>query len=272
MGSRKKHKKRSEWDNDWMDLDDLFDVDDLFDKLKWRGLRKRAIVDAFSKLDTSIPIVLGLAALIAVVVLSAGPILAVLAIIALLFGIWRFIWRGLSGVQQVAVQFQRMFESHATQQQRSLADLKAKLHGDRDSRTHKLLASLVQLRQTLEQDIQSGGFSVLTGDVLRHVDQVFNVCVEHLEMTYQLWQSAQGDPLDPSQKLRQREILIAEVQASVEQLQKILDHMHQRAVGSKTLELQRLRVELEQTMRIAKRVEQRTDELLHPPNTLDQPN
>lgn len=269
MGSRKKHKKRSKWDTDWLDLDDLFDADDLFDKLKWRGLRKQAVVDAFSKLDTSIPIVLGAVAFIAVVVLSAGPILAVLALIAFLFGVWRFACRGLAGLQKVAGQFQQMFESRTAQQQRQLADLEAKLCLERDHRTQELLVSLVQVRRSLEQDIKDGRFSVLTGDVLRHVDQVFNMCVEHLEMTYQLWQAAQGDPRDSSQKLQQREILIVEVEASVKQLQAILDHLHQRAVGSKTDELRRLRAELEQTIRIAKRVEQRTDELLHPPGTLE---
>ncbi len=269
MGSRKKQKKRPKWDADWLDLDDLFDADDLFDKLKWRGLRKQAIVDAFSKIDTSLPIVLGAIALIAVVVLSAGPILAVLALIALLYGLGRFVWRGLAGLRQVAGQFQQMFESHATQQQRKLAALEAKLRLDRDSRTQELLVSLVQLRRSLEQDIQGGKFSVLTGDVLRHVDQVFNVCVEHLDMTYQLWQAAQGGPRDSSQKLRQREILIVEVEASVQQLQAILDHLHQRVVGSKTDELRRLRAELDQTIRIAKRVEQRTDELLHPPDAFN---
>lgn len=267
MGSRKKHKKRSNWDTDWLDLEDLFDVDDLFDKLKWRGLRKRSIVDAFTKFDTSIPIVLGVIALTAVVVLSAGPILAVLALIALLFGIGRFVWRSLAGLRQVTVQFQQLFESRATQQKRRLVDLEAKLLGDRDSRTHVLLASLVQLRQSLEQDIQGGKFSILTGHVLSHVAQMFNVCVEHLEMTYKLWQAAQSDPRDSGEKLQQREILIEEVQASVTQLHTILDHLHQRAVGSKTQELQRLRAELDQTLRIAKRVEQRTDELLHPPDT-----
>lgn len=163
-----------------------------------------------------------------------------------------------------------MFESRATQQQRRLADLEAKLRGDRDSRTQVLLASLVQLHGSLQQHIQGGHFSVLAGDVLQHVDQVFNVCLEHLELTYQLWQAAHSGSGDVSQKLQQREILVEEVQASVQQLQTILDHLHQRAVGSKTHELQRLRAELDQTLRIAKRVEQRTDELLQPPDTLDQ--
>lgn len=270
MGSRKKHKKRSKWDTDWLDLEDLFDADDLFDKLKWRGLRKQAIVDAFSKIDTSIPIVLGAVALIAIVVLSAGPILAVLALIALLYGLGRFVWRCLSGMRQVTGRFQQMFESHATQQQRKLAALEANLRLDRDNRTQELLASLVQLRRSLEQDLQDGKFSVLTGDVLRHIDQMFNVCVEHLEMTFQLWQAAQGDPRYSSQKLQQREVLIVEVEASVKQLQTILDHLHQRAAGSKTSELRRLRAELDQTIRIARRVEQRTDELLNPPDALDQ--
>ncbi len=269
MGSRKKRKKHTKWDSDWLDLDELFDADDLFDNLKWRGLRKRAVVDAFSKLDASLPIIVGSLALIAIVVLSAGPILAALALIAVLFGVGRFAWRGLAGLQNVAGRFQTMFESRAMQQQRRLAELETKLRSDCDNRTQDLLVALIQLRRSLEQEVQAGKFSVLKGDVLRHVDQMFNVCTEHLEMTYQLWQQAQDNPRDSSQNMHQRELLIVEVEASVNQLQTILDQLHQRTVGGKADELRRLRAELDQTIRIAQRVEQRTNELLQPPDAMD---
>lgn len=53
--------------SNWLDLDDLFDLDDLlklgkgldlddlFDSRTWRGLKKRAWVDAWSTSDSGLP-------------------------------------------------------------------------------------------------------------------------------------------------------------------------------------------------------------------------
>lgn len=276
MGSHRRSSKRRKRDHDWPDLEDLFDLDDLlslgkrldlgdlFDSRKWRGLKKRAVVDAWSKFDSWLPIGLGIAALVAAIVFAGGPIMILLAVIALTFGISRFVWRAWVGFRQVTRGFQKMFLSKQEQQQHRLIELENKLRADQDPRTHTLLNSLTQLRQSLEQDIPQANFSVLKGDVLQRVDQMFMVCLQHLEETHQLWQSAQGDKFAGPQKLAQRELLIEEVQACVQQLEAIATHLRQRQVHRTTSELQRLRDELDETMRVAKRVEQRTDELLNP--------
>lgn len=284
MGSRHKRHKRRKGDSNWLDLDDLidledllklgkgFDLEDLFDSRKWRGLKKRALSDAWSKLDSGLPIGLGVAALVAALVFAAGPVLILLAIGLLVFGIGRFAWRAWSGLQQVSRGFRKMFASQQTRQNLRLQELHDKLRSDSDPRTHTLLQSLTEVRQSLEEDIPRANFSTLRGDVLQRVDQTFTVCLHHLELTYELWQSAQRDSLGRAQKLAQRETLIEEVRASVQQLQDIASHLHHRQVDHKTSELRRLRDELEETMRVAKRVEQRTDELLgprgEPPNPL----
>ena len=91
---------------------------------------------------------------------------------------------------------------------------------------------------------------------------MFQVCVEHLKLSYQLWEMARrlGGHAE-RQKLQQREELIQEVHASVDHLEKVIERLHERTVEHNASELKKLRAELDETMRIAKAVEERTADL-----------
>jgi predicted nuclease with TOPRIM domain len=95
------------------------------------------------------------------------------------------------------------------------------------------------------------------------VDRMFHVCIDHLRESYQLWRTAQRmTGKSQENTLRQRAELIQEVEQSVSHLEQTIDQLQTVTTKRSKSELSRLREELDETIRVAKRVEQRTEELV----------
>lgn len=263
MGNRrrKSRDRRRRVFDDWFEQDNL-DHRDL-DRDDWRKIRRRVIVDATKKPDTGFPIGLGVAALFVALMFGLGPLLPLVAILVLVAGLASFAGRLFWGFRRLATKtFQRLFESKKARQQRMLDDLDRRLRNDGEPRTQHLLRTLSHLYQTLEQDIQDGTLTVAATDVLESVDQINDLCIEHLDESHRLWEAAQADPYVAKVKLQQRKALIDEVAESVDYLEGIVAQLHERSVNRNRKELKRLRRELDETLDVAKRVEQRTDDLV----------
>ncbi len=225
--------------------------------------QKKAIRDVSSAPETSVPVVLGVFALLAGLLFGAGPFMLLAGLLALAAGVGFFVRKmivGFSKLTQTA--YDNFFETQQARQDRALRELDRQLQRDHDPRTHNLLRQMWQLYKTLEEDVKSGKISYGAHEVLEKVDHMFQVCVEHLRLSYQLWEM--GRRMDGSagrQKLQQREELIQEVHASVDHLEKVVEQLQERTVDRKSSELRKLRAELDETLRVAKAVEERTADL-----------
>jgi hypothetical protein len=227
--------------------------------------QRRAVIEVSKAPQSSIPITVGVIAL--VVGMMIGPfgfgLLSLAGLMAVVAGIGFAVRKLLKGFAKLTNSaYETFFESQQTKQLRALHDLDRRLQRDDDSRTHSLLRQLWHLYQTLERDIHSGKLNYGAHDVLAKVDDMFRVCVDHLEMSYQLWEMARRqEGVIARQKLQQREELIQEVHASVDHLEQVISQLEESAMERNTGELKRLREELDESMRVAKAVEERTAEL-----------
>lgn len=225
--------------------------------------QRRAVIEVTRSPQTSLPVGLGMFALF--VGLAIGPfgLLSLAGMLGIMAGVGfavRKLVKGFSKLTNSA--YEQFFESQQAKQLKSLRALDRRLQRDHDQRTHNLLRQLWHLYQTLESDIKEGKLSYNAHDVLEKVDSMFRVCVDHLDLSYQLWEMArrQGGH-QARKKLQHREELIQEVSESVEHLEKVVGKLEESAVERNTGELKRLREELEESMRVAKAVEERTSEL-----------
>ena len=102
-------------------------------------------------------------------------------------------------------------------------------------------------------------------DVRSRVQQIFDSSVRSLEQTLQLGDTAKILQLPEARKplLEQREKIIADIQAGVKQLGTTLAALQQLGTGAQSArELSRLRDELDQSLAIASRVEERLSTFL----------
>ena len=225
--------------------------------------QRRAVFEATKSPSSSIPLAAGIMILLATLMMGPFGILSLAGLLAMLTGVGfavRKIFHGFSKLTNTA--YEQFFETQQAKQLRALRELDQQLQRDNDHRTHNLLRQLWVLYQTLEEDIKSGKLNYGAHDVLEKVDDMFRVCIDHLRLSYQLWEMARRqDGSIARQKLQQREELIQEVHTSVDHLEQVVSRLEESAVERNTGELKRLREELDESMRVAKAVEERTADL-----------
>ena len=138
---------------------------------------------------------------------------------------------------------------------------------DGDERTETAMQDLRSLRQAFRQldKIAPDLNRVMIEDIQQRSEELFQQCVSSLEKTLQLWKTAESLASTTARKpiLEQREKLVAEVVQTVEHMSQTLASVQgitSRSDGD--IRLQRLRSELDQSLEVAKKVEQRVDALL----------
>lgn len=152
--------------------------------------------------------------------------------------------------------------------QRALDELDRRLRtADDDARPETALSELRTLVKAFEEaegrDWNLNSRTVF--DVRSMVGQLFDQCVSSLEHTDRLSQTAQKLQTVAARKpiLEQREKIIAEVHSSIRQLSGALVSLQTLSPGSGSqAELARLREELDQSLTVAKTVEERVNALV----------
>lgn len=233
--------------------------------------QRRAIYEAGKSPVSSVPVAVGLLVLFAGLIMGPFGFITLAGLLAVTAGVGFAVRKLLKGFSQLTnAAYETFFASQQEKQLRALRELDRRLQRDHDPRTHNLLRQLWHLYQELEKDVKSGKLDYGAHDVLEKVDKMFRVCVEHLQLTYQLWESArrQSD-FAARQKLQRREELIQEVHASVDHLEQVVERLGESAAERNTGELRRLRDELDESVRVAKAVEERTAELDGTPKVFD---
>jgi hypothetical protein len=133
------------------------------------------------------------------------------------------------------------------------------LQQDGDPRTETLLKDLRTLTKAI-MSAQSGSPASAALDIVSDVDALFQRSVDYLKESLDLWRTAEQVNREPirAQLRSQREVLIAEVEKSLENLGDVLGGLKRVAVSSgSNPQLADLRDELKARLRIAEEVEQR---------------
>jgi hypothetical protein len=236
-----------------------------------KTLRRQVFLRLLGSPGTVLPLMLGVTAMTASWALDWRPGAGLFAGLAgVLLAAGTFLTRLLiSGDQVAAKVLSEAEQAKATARQRALDALDRRLTAaDQDPRPETALRDLRALVKAFE-DYVAGDRSLNVGSAIEiqsRIGLLFDQCVDSLQQTDQLWQIArQLQTLAARQPiLDQREKLIADVQASIKQLSDTLVALQRLGAGDHAnAELGRLRDELDQSLALAKVVEERTNQFVN---------
>ena len=235
-----------------------------------KTLRKRVFLRLLGSPITVVPFMLGMTTLIATWALDWRPGIGLFAALAgAMAAAGAFVPRLLLGGEQVAQQVVGELERDDQEaRQRALDELDQRLSTvDQDPRPETALRDLRALVKAFEENAAAASRfnpgSVV--DIRSRVGDLFDQCVESLSQTERLWQTAGKLNTPDARKplLQQRERIIHDVQASIKQVSSALVALQSLGAGGPTHdELERLRDDLDQSLSVAKTVEERVNNLV----------
>ncbi len=235
-------------------------------------IKRKVYLDLFASPETLLPIVGGLTAMLAAWAMPGSQEwLSMGGVAGILGGMGLFATRLVFGLEKLTNRaYEYVVERQQRKQTETLEKLHKKLQSDQDPRTHRLLEELWALYHTLETDVKDGTITFAAHEVLEGVDRLFHVCTGYLDRSYQLLVQA-GKLRGGAKKslMDQREELIKEVGYSVKFLEDKVHQLQTTVIQKDKTELSSLRAELDETIRVAKRADERTYELGNEPKPYD---
>lgn len=189
-------------------------------------LQKRILLDLFTAPVTIIPLTAGVSLLLLAVALGGG------------WGFFGFCLC-LLGLGSIASNFllnreslvkkslENIEEEKRRERNRRLDELDAVLSSNREPRDQNALRNLRTLYDEFVDDVKAGRVSAVgTGAMFEQVEQIFQGCVTRLERQHQIWLTSRkvtGSLKDGL--LKQRDDLLAEVEASIETLAGVINEV-----------------------------------------------
>lgn len=222
-------------------------------------VKRKVLLDLFAAPSTLLPIAGGLTLLVGAWAFGGGGLFHFAGLAGILGGLGLFATRLVFGVERITNQaYEYVVKQQQAKQQEALEQLDRRLVKDRDPRTQTCLRQLRQLVSGLKRDIREGRIAASSRTVLNGIDQVFHVCVEYLERSYDLWNMAKGLEGRAKQRmLSQREEIVREVQQTVQHLGETVVRLQTMEGRHRPTELARLRDELDESLQAARRAEER---------------
>ncbi len=154
-------------------------------------VKRKVLLDLFASPLTLLPVVGGITALLASWAMGGDPVLTFGGLAGVLGGIGMFSSRIIFGLEKMTNQaYEYVLEKQQSSQRAALQQLFEKLQADRDPRTERLLTQLQALYHDLKRDVEEGKITITAHQVLDGVDNVFRVCIDYLERSFRLWETA----------------------------------------------------------------------------------
>lgn len=225
--------------------------------------RKKVFMELLTHPWTLLPAVSGLSLL--VVGWSVGKLaglMGVAGVFGLLAGAGALATRWIFKSGEVARKaFEAIAEEEREEQSERLDDLYRRLKRDRDPRTGQSLRRLRQLHQTFREGEWSESLESPTAhEISNMVEKLFRGCIMSLEHSLELWSKARRMKTKDGRRLvmERREDSIEEVARSIEHMAKTIDGVLTMSVRESPADgLARIRRELDESLEVARRVEER---------------
>ena len=223
---------------------------------------KQLYLDLFVSRSVLIPVFFGLQASIFGWLL--GSMLTVAGgFLTALFGLGIFGTRLVFGLDKLAQEAQqKVLERQEQTKEQDLDNLIVKLKRDRDPRPERCLQELRSLRKLLKTKV-SGTFKT---EILDNFDDLFKKCVKQITDTDELWSASLNLTGRTKKKIREeREKIVLDVE---ELTNRLVDYVHKAIENVDDSESAQSLKELEQSIEIARKTEQRlsglTDKIYDP--------
>jgi hypothetical protein len=244
------------------------------------NLRKRVLLRLVGHPAVLAPVVLGASASTALWTLANQAALGWFAAIAgLLTSLGVYLTRAILDDGQTARKVLAEIDREAQAARETALDQldKQLVKADRDPRPETALRDLRALLRAFEECASQGASRELATDVevRARVRQLFDHSVRSLESTMKLHETARQLQLPEARKplLDQREQILSDVHAGIKQLGTTLVALQRLGAGEQDRsELARLRGELDQSLAVAQRVEQRLNNLFATDLPQENPN
>ena len=223
------------------------------------NVQKKVLLDLFAAPSTVIPIVGGLSAWMLSWAIDSSWWLNLGGLIGVLGGAGLLATRLIFGLESITEDAYRFLQDQERQRRNTALDaLEKKLRHDDDPRDQTYLRQMRTLYDSLHADLEQGQVSPAARAIVGNVEKLFQAAVKHLEHSYHLWETAAKVSGEARRKLlAEREHVVQEVRATVEHLGKTIEQFQTSRVKQNESELTKLREELDETLRTARRAEER---------------
>ncbi len=233
------------------------------------SFRKKVILDLVSSPWTMVPVAGGLSLLMSSWAMGGGADwLAFLGVSGLLAGVGALFTRWIFRSDKIARDaFEALQAEAQKEQERTLDDLDKRLRQDKDPRPEACLEDLRSMydafRKNNNLDRRLGHQSAI--EITNKVEKLFRSCILSLERSHELWKTSREMKTSKARDAlcEERERTVEEILASTKQMAKSLDEIQAMLVVQKHDERQlaQIRQELDESLEVARRVEQRMQSL-----------
>ena len=226
-------------------------------------LRSRLASELIWAPSVVLPMVAGASAWLMSWAAGGVAVLTAAGLVGVLGGVGWFATRVIFFSDAIAAKIAReKAEKAIAAEEARLDDLQLRLRVDRDFRTKDYLTLLRTCRNDFEEFAKKPGIAFQTQEILSQVRELFWSAKDQLERSLKMIALAErlsGD--QKKQVLEQREQVLEEIRISIEHMQSAVKHYQTIVQREKQTDLSSLRDELDESLRVAKRTEERMREL-----------
>ena len=226
-------------------------------------VKRKVISELFFAPSVVLPIVGGISAGLLSWALGGSAFLTMAAVAGILGGLGWMMTRIIFNVESITEDAMRIEQEQAIQAENAKLDqLMQQLISDKDDRTQDYLILLRSLRDDFQVQTSQPGVQLRSARVREQVSAIFNAAVEQLGNSYKLWELSESLGGEARRKvLANREQVLHEVSATIDRLQVAVTQIKEMISQDKKADLASMREELEATMRIARRTEEKMREI-----------
>jgi hypothetical protein len=230
------------------------------------SIKRKVIAELFLAPSIVLPVVGGITAGMLSWALGGNNYLSGAALVGILGGVGWMLTRMIFGIEAITEEAIRFEQQQAIRSEKLRLDqLAQQLTTDHDHRTQDYLTLLRSLRDDFLEVAGQPGVQLRSGRIRAQIDMVFAAAVDQLRQSFQLWELSQSLLGDSRKKvLANREQVLSEIASTVERLQITVTQFKELINKNNKSDLASMREELETTMRVARRTEERMRELENP--------
>jgi paraquat-inducible protein B len=234
-------------------------------------VKRKVISELFLAPSVVLPIVGGISSGLLSWAMSGNAYLTGAAVAGVLGGVGWMLTRMIFNVEDITAKALAAEQKKLRDEEnRRLDELAAKLRTDRDHRTQDYLTLLRSLQHEFEEASKKPGIQFRSARMREQISSVLGATVDQLNQSYRLWELSENLIGDAREKiLNNREQVLEEVEETIDRLRTTAHQIKAVIESDNQVDLATMREELEATMRIAKRTEERMREIENPTASFD---
>lgn len=210
-----------------------------------------------------LPVVGGVSSWFVSWAVGSSPILNVVGLVGVIFGIGWFATRAIFYADDVAADIVRRDQENVLKaEEAKLEELQQRLRIDRDFRTKDYLTLLRTCRTDFEQIAKKPGIALQSHEIVKKMRQLFWSSIDQLDRSLKMFELSERLIGDQRKKvLEDRERVLAEISESIDHMQTAIQHYQKIVDKEQETNLDELQSELDASLRVAKRIEERMKEI-----------